>query len=137
MTRKNVIQINGGITITICEKDYIWHVASTCSCENGKYLASVMDDSAIACDGVLESHDKETKTIPTNFNERKEIYILLVFLLITIALLITVSIYFYLIKYRAKQKHLFPFHDKNDELNQALYFKYKLKLSIKIKDVDI
>ena len=30
----------------ICEKDYIWNPA-TCSCENRKYLASIMDDSAI------------------------------------------------------------------------------------------
>ena len=33
----------------ICEKYYIWNPA-TCSCENGKYLASIMDDSAITCD---------------------------------------------------------------------------------------
>ena len=48
---KNVIQINGGITINVdvsvrkhhvCEKDYIWN-PSTCSCENGKYLASIID----------------------------------------------------------------------------------------------
>ena len=30
----------------ICEKDYVWN-PGTCSCENGKYLASIMDDSAI------------------------------------------------------------------------------------------
>ena len=47
-------------------------------------------------------------------------YILIVFLLITIALLIAVSIYCYLIKYRAKQKHLLPFHDTNNELKQVL-----------------
>ena len=34
-------------------------------------------------------------------------YILLVFLLITIALLIAISTYNYLIKYQAKQKHVF------------------------------
>ena len=48
---KNVIQINGGITINVdvsvkkhhvCEKDYIWN-PSTCSCENRKYLASIID----------------------------------------------------------------------------------------------
>ena len=41
-----------------------------------------------------------------NFDEK--------FLLITIALLIAVSIYCYLIKYQAKQ--LLPFHYKNNEL---------------------
>ena len=51
-----------------------------------------MDDSAIVCDEVIESYDEETKTISTNFNEKKatckmqNFYILLVFLIITIAL---------------------------------------------------
>ena len=64
-----------------------------------------MDGSAITCDEVIESHDKETKTIPKYFNEKKAIckmqnfYILLAFSLITIALLIAVSIYCYLTKY--------------------------------------
>ena len=40
-------------------------------------------------------------------------YTLLAFLLIAIALLIAVSIYCYLIKYRAKQKHKLPFHETN------------------------
>ena len=58
-----------------------------------------MDDSAFMCDEIIE----ETKTIPTNFNEKnisckiQNFYILLAFLLITIALLIDVSIYYYLI----------------------------------------
>ena len=38
-------------------------------------------------------------------------YILLAFLLITIALLIALCIYCFLKKYKAKQKHLLPFHD--------------------------
>ena len=63
-----------------------------------------MDDSAIPCDEIIESYVEETKTISTNFNEKKEpcktqkFYILLAFLLISIAFLITVSIYCYLIK---------------------------------------
>ena len=45
---KNVIQINGGITINVnvsvknvmyVKKDYIWN-PSTCNCKNGKYFAS-------------------------------------------------------------------------------------------------
>ena len=85
----------------ICEKNYIWNPA-TCTCKNGKYLASIIENSAITCDEIIEG---ETKTVTTNFNEKnaicktKKIYILLPFLLITIALLITVSIYCYLIKY--------------------------------------
>ena len=48
-------------------------------------------------------------------------YILIAFLLITIELLIAVSIYCYLIEYRAKQKHLLPFQDTNNGLKQVLY----------------
>ena len=62
-----------------------------------------MDDSVITCDEIEESCKEETKTISTNFNEKKttsqNLRILLSFLLITIALLIAVSIYCYLIKY--------------------------------------
>ena len=54
------------------KKNYIWNPA-TCSCENGTYFASVMDDSAITCDEVKESYDEETETIPTNLNEKKAI----------------------------------------------------------------
>ena len=65
-----------------------------------------MDDSAITCDEIREPYEEdaeaklydETKTIRTNFNERKttsktqSFYILLAFSLITIALLMTVNI---------------------------------------------
>ena len=107
-------------------KDYICN-PSTCSCKNASYLASIMDDLAITCDEVIEWYDKETKTIPTIFNEKKSICKIQKFLyftcifLITIALLITVSIYYYLIKNRAKEKHLLPFHDTNKELREVLY----------------
>ena len=30
-----------------------------------------MDDSTITCDEIIESYEKETKTIATNFNEKK------------------------------------------------------------------
>ena len=63
----------------------------------------------------------------TDFNEKKEplkqnFYILLAFLLIALALLIAFSIYSYLIKYWAEQKHLLPFHDTNNELKQVIYW---------------
>ena len=85
-----------------------------------------MADSVIMCDETIEAklHDEETKTIRTNFNEKKvtqNFYILLAFTLITIALLIAFSIYCYLIKYRAKQKHLLPFHVTNNELKETMY----------------
>ena len=64
-----------------------------------------MDDSAITCDETIESYDEETKTIPTYFNKKsvtckiQTFYTLVAFLLITIALLIAASIFYYLIKY--------------------------------------
>ena len=100
---------------------YVWNPA-TCNCENGKYLASVMDDSTIICDEVIGSYDEKIKTISTNFNEKnltyktQNFYILFVFLLITIALLIAVNIDCYLIKYWSKRKHLLP--SRNTELKQ-------------------
>ena len=75
----------------ICENDYIWN-PTTCIGGNRKYLASIMDDSVITCDEIIE------ETVPTNFNEKKatcktqNVYMLLAFVLTTIALLITVSI---------------------------------------------
>ena len=42
-------------------------------------------------------------------------------LLTTIVLLIAVSIYCYLIKYKAKQKHLLPFYITNNKLKEVLY----------------
>ena len=64
-----------------------------------------------------------TKTVATNFNkEGKNIYILLIFLLISIALLIAVTIYCCLIKYPAK--HTFPFHVTNDKSKEVLSFMY-------------
>ena len=74
-----------------------------------------MDDSTIIFDEVIDSYNKEIKTIPTNFNEEnitfktQSFYILLAFLFVTTALLITVSISCYLTKYRVK--NLLPFHD--------------------------
>ena len=58
----------------VCEKkNYVWNPA-TCNCQNGKYSASIMNNSAIMCDEVTDaeakSNNKETKTVPTNFNEK-------------------------------------------------------------------
>ena len=57
-----------------------------------------MDDSAITSDQVIESYDEKINTIPTNFNKKKasckmqSLYVLVAFLLITIALFIVISI---------------------------------------------
>ena len=52
----------------IREQDYIWN-PSMHSCENGKFLASIIDDSAIMCDENIE----ETKAVPTNFNKKSNL----------------------------------------------------------------
>ena len=38
----------------------------TCSFENAKYLASIIDDSVISCDDIIE----KIKAVQTNFNEK-------------------------------------------------------------------
>ena len=63
-----------------------------------------MDDSTIICGEVIKSFNEEIESIPTNFKEKKvmcktqSFYILFAFILITLALLVAVSIYCYLIK---------------------------------------
>ena len=52
--------------IIYVRKDYVWN-PTTFSCENGKYFANFIDYSVITCDEIKE----ETKTVPTNFNEKK------------------------------------------------------------------
>ena len=77
---KKVDNTNRAKKHRICEKDYIWNPA-TCSCEKRKYLPSIIDDSVITYDKIIE----ETNTVPTNFNENKltcktqSVYILLAF----------------------------------------------------------
>ena len=46
----------------ICEKDFICSPAA-CSCKNGKYLASVIDDSVMTCDEIIEV--VQSKTLAT------------------------------------------------------------------------
>ena len=55
----------------VCEKYYIWN-PGICRCKNRKYLESIMDDSAITCDEIIESYDEEAKAISTNFSETKQ-----------------------------------------------------------------
>ena len=70
---KSVIQLNGGIIINvyvsvknvIMSKRIYLEYPSTCSCENGKYLASIMDNSTIMSNDKAKSNDEEQKT---NFN---------------------------------------------------------------------
>ena len=74
-----------------------------------------MDVSAIICNEIIESFEEET-----NFNEKKQ-PVKHKTSIFCLHLLIAVSIYYYLIKYQAKQKHLLPFNFKNSELKQVIY----------------
>ena len=51
----------------VCEKDYVRNPA-TCNCENGKYLASIMIDSALMYDEIIESYEGET-----DFNKKSNL----------------------------------------------------------------
>ena len=108
--------------IIYVKKDYIWN-PSTCSCENGKYLASIIECSAIMYDELIETDDAEKKKLMKRkqFVKTENLYILLAFLLISVGLLIPGSIYCYLKKHRGKQKHLLPFDNTNNELEHILY----------------
>ena len=67
------------------------------------HMWRLIDNSATPCDGIIDA--KETKTVPKNIIcETKSFYILLTFLLVTIALLIAFRLYICTIKYKAKQK---------------------------------
>ena len=48
-------------------KKTIFRNSSSCSCENGKYLASIMDDSVFMYDQFIK---EERKTAEKNFNEK-------------------------------------------------------------------
>ena len=69
---------------------------------------------------------KKQKQLQQIFNEKdaicktKNSYILVTFLLITIAMLIAINSC-YLINYKAKQKDLLPSYVTNNELKQVLY----------------
>ena len=83
------------------KKNYVQNPATCCS-ENDKYVIGTTDNSVIRNDKIIDP----TKTVPrktvpiqstsTNF------YILLAFLLITIALLTAVTIYCYVISSKTK-----------------------------------
>ena len=56
-----------------CECSCMWKRwnPSKCLCENGKYLASIIDDSTIIWNEVIKSNEEEIRTISTNFNEKE------------------------------------------------------------------
>ena len=73
---KNVIQINGGITmnVDVSVKNIMYVKKIICGIflhlveKIRNILASINDNSIITCDEIIE---EETKTVTTNFNETK------------------------------------------------------------------
>ena len=57
----------------VYKKGYVWN-PSTCNCENGKYLASIMDNLVIICEDVIKSYNEnvggKSNDEKTNFNEK-------------------------------------------------------------------
>ena len=53
-----------------CEKEYVCN-RPTCNCKNGKYLASILDDSAIICDDVI---DADAKLRPTDNDDETKLF---------------------------------------------------------------
>ena len=84
-----------------------------------------MDDSAIMYDKVLESYNKETKTIPS-FNEKKAIcktqnfHILLAFFIKYYNIIDSCQYLLLFDKIQGK-KHLTPVQDTKNELSEVLY----------------
>ena len=55
----------------ISEKDYIW-IPAICSLKNGKYLASIIGNSVIACNETTDA--RETITVTRNFRKKCSLY---------------------------------------------------------------
>ena len=47
----------------MCKRDYLWN-STRCICINGKYSASIISNSVITCDEIIET----TETIPAKTN---------------------------------------------------------------------
>ena len=62
------------------ENDYIWNPA-TCSCENGKYLGIIINDSVITRYEIIEKANVSTNFINEKVTYKtKQFYILLFFI---------------------------------------------------------
>ena len=128
LMEKNVIQINGGVTIKVkvnvinvmYVKKIIFGIILfvIAKMQNIKQVLWMIQWLPVM---KLESHTRKKQILMEKASCKKQnFYILLVFSLITIALLTAVNIYCYLIKYWAKQKHLSQFRNMNNELKEVL-----------------
>ena len=73
---KNVIRIKIGIRKSVRVSVKIWKTwnPATCSCENDKYLGSIIDNSMITFDEMIEeTKSTSIKSIPTNIIQKNSI----------------------------------------------------------------
>ena len=70
---ENITRLEIGIMINVGESEKSkkasqkrLYLESSCSCKNGKCIGSIIDDSVITNDKIIE----ETKTVPINFDEK-------------------------------------------------------------------
>ena len=55
----------------VCVKNYIWNPTKW-TCENGKYLGSIIVDSVVTCGEIIEATKTVlTKSIPKKINEKR------------------------------------------------------------------
>ena len=66
LMEENVIPINGKIMtnvgVSVCKEGDVWN-SSTCSCKNGKYSASIMDDYVLWSYRVIQKRNKNYSNI--------------------------------------------------------------------------
>ena len=53
LIKGSVIDIKSGVTLNF-NPGHIWNLA-TCICENWKYLTSIIDDSVITCNEIIDT----------------------------------------------------------------------------------
>ena len=72
----NRVCISNKFERTSLVQNIIWN-PDTCSCKNGKYLGSIIDDWIITCDEVINAAENKLKyvmsTLSINFHNKKGI----------------------------------------------------------------
>ena len=94
----------------MCKEDYGWN-PTTCICENGKYPGSIINNSVIRCDEIINAVGNVSTTMSTNFYKKKvrynmDLYILHTVLLVIILLLIIALNCYHYKKHIFKQKNI-------------------------------
>ena len=65
-----LINVNVSVKIIALAKDYSWN-PSTCICENGMFLKSIVDDLAIVSNGIIYVMDIVPTNVTINFDDKK------------------------------------------------------------------